>query len=93
VRAVAAERRDRDQANDILIAAVCPGLVDNPLSRPWFDDFSKAQTPAQAAIALIDLLLADRVDPATYGELGPFRPGCCPWHDGTPPRRQDQLTA
>jgi carbonyl reductase 1 len=90
VRAVAAQRRDRDLADDILIAAVCPGLVDTPLSRPWFDDFSQAQTPAQAAGALIDLLLSDRVDPATYGELVRFGQ-VLPWHDGTPPRRQDQL--
>jgi len=89
VRAVAAQRRDRDLADDILIAAVCPGLVDTPLSRPWFDDFSQAQTPVQAASALIDLLLTDRVDPATYGELVRFDQ-VLPWHDGTPPRRQDQ---
>jgi NAD(P)-dependent dehydrogenase (short-subunit alcohol dehydrogenase family) len=90
VRAVAARRRASDVPEGTLIAAVCPGLVDTPTSRPWFDDFSQAQTPAQAAQAVLDLLLAERLDPATYGELIRFGQ-VLPWHDGTPPRYQDQL--
>ncbi|MEU8225981.1 SDR family NAD(P)-dependent oxidoreductase [Kribbella sp. NPDC048915] len=69
VRAVAAERRERDLAAGTLVASVCPGLVDTRASRPWFDDFSRAQTPAAAAVPIADLILADRVDPAWYGEL------------------------
>ncbi|MEV4053918.1 SDR family NAD(P)-dependent oxidoreductase [Amycolatopsis sp. NPDC049688] len=68
VRAVAAERRDTDLANGTLVAAVCPGLVDTRASRPWFSDFSQAQTPDEAARKVLDLVFAD-VDPATYGEL------------------------
>jgi carbonyl reductase 1 len=45
VRAVAAQRRAADLAEGTLIAAVCPGLVDTRASRPWFDDYSHAQTP------------------------------------------------
>jgi NAD(P)-dependent dehydrogenase (short-subunit alcohol dehydrogenase family) len=90
VRAVAAQRRASDIPEGSLIAAVCPGLVDTPLSRPWFDDFSRAQTPTQAARAVLDLVLSDRVDPATYGELVRFG-GVLPWHDGTPSRHRDQL--
>jgi NAD(P)-dependent dehydrogenase (short-subunit alcohol dehydrogenase family) len=90
VRAVAAERRTQDLADGTLVAAVCPGLVDTPTSRPWFDDFSQAQTPEQAARALLDLVLSPQVDPATYGELVRFGK-VLPWHDGTPPRYQDQL--
>jgi NAD(P)-dependent dehydrogenase (short-subunit alcohol dehydrogenase family) len=90
VRAVAAQRRASDIPEGSLVAAVCPGLVDTPLSRPWFDDFSRAQTPAQAARAVLDLVLSDRVDPATYGELVRFG-GVLPWHDGTPSRHRDQL--
>jgi len=41
----------------ILINAVCPGLVDTEASRPWFDDMSGAQTPDQAAVPIVDLLL------------------------------------
>ncbi|QNE20950.1 SDR family NAD(P)-dependent oxidoreductase [Kribbella qitaiheensis] len=69
VRAVAARRREADLPQNTLIASVCPGLVDTRASRPWFDDFSQARTPEQAAVPILDLVLADRVDPATYGEL------------------------
>lgn len=83
VRAVARERRDTDLAAGTLVAAVCPGLVDTPTSRPWFDDFSRARTPEQAAAAVLDFVLADPVDPATYGEL--VRYGTVlPWHSGRP---------
>jgi carbonyl reductase 1 len=72
VRVVAAERREHDLAEGTLLAAVCPGLIDTAASRPWFDDMSQAQTPEQAAQALLDLALAPSVDPATYGELVRF---------------------
>jgi carbonyl reductase 1 len=68
VRAVAAQRRATDLRTDTLIAAVCPGLVDTPTSRPWFDDFSQARTPAAAAAAVLDFVLAP-VNPTTYGQL------------------------
>ena len=69
VRAVARERRSQDLAEDRLIASVCPGLVDTATSRPWFDDFSQAKTPEQAAKDLLDFILATPVDPEMYGEL------------------------
>ncbi|MEV0285305.1 SDR family NAD(P)-dependent oxidoreductase [Kribbella sp. NPDC050820] len=69
VRAVAAARRSGDLAAGTLVAAVCPGLVDTRASRPWFDDFSQAKSPAEAVVPIVDLILADRVDPAMYGEL------------------------
>jgi hypothetical protein len=83
VRAVAAQRRAADLAEGTLVAAVCPGLVDTRASRPWFDDYSRAQTPEQAARAVLDLILAGRLDPATYGELIQFGQ-VLPWHSGTP---------
>ena len=70
-RAVAARRRAADLAEGTLLAAVCPGLVDTRASRPWFDDFSRAQTPEQAARAVLDLILAGRPDPATDAESSP----------------------
>jgi NAD(P)-dependent dehydrogenase (short-subunit alcohol dehydrogenase family) len=69
VRAVAAERRERDLAENTLVASVCPGLVDTRASRPWFDDFSQAKSPADAVVPIADLILAEHVDPAQYGEL------------------------
>ncbi|WP_432946591.1 SDR family NAD(P)-dependent oxidoreductase [Kribbella sp. CA-253562] len=68
VRAVAAERRTADLASGTVVAAVCPGLVDTRASRPWFDDFSHARTPAAAVEPLLDFVLRP-ADPATYGEL------------------------
>ncbi|MFF7135726.1 SDR family NAD(P)-dependent oxidoreductase [Streptomyces sp. NPDC008196] len=90
VRAVAAERRARDLAAGSLIASVCPGMVDTATSRPWFSDYSQAQTPAQAAEAVLDLVFTEHVDPALYGEL--IRDGkALDWHDGTPPVEQDRM--
>ena len=90
VRAVAAQRRAADLAGGTLVAAACPGLVDTRASRPWFDDYSRAQTPELAARAVLDLILADRPDPTTYGELVQFGQ-VLPWHSGTPFPSQDQM--
>jgi len=90
VRAVAAERREHDLVTGTLVASVCPGMVDTATSRPWFSDYSHAQSPSQAAVAVLDLIFAERVDPALYGELVRFG-AALPWHDGTPPVEQDKL--
>ncbi|MER7688857.1 SDR family NAD(P)-dependent oxidoreductase [Streptomyces sp. NPDC097610] len=90
VRAVAAEHRERDLADGTLIASVCPGMVDTATSRPWFSDFSQAQSPSEAARAVLDLVFTELVDPALYGELIRFGKAL-PWHDGTPPVEQDRL--
>ncbi|MEV5172512.1 SDR family NAD(P)-dependent oxidoreductase [Streptomyces flaveolus] len=90
VRAVAAGRREKDLSDGTLIAAVCPGMVDTATSRPWFSDYSRAQSPAQAAEAVLDLVFAERVDPALYGELVRFGEAL-DWYGGTPPVEQDRL--
>ncbi|WP_328363427.1 SDR family NAD(P)-dependent oxidoreductase [Streptomyces sp. NBC_00445] len=90
VRAVAAERHENDLADGTLIAAVCPGMVDTATSRPWFSDYSHAQSPARAAEALLDLVFADHVDPALYGELVRFGKAL-DWYGGTPPVEQDRM--
>jgi NAD(P)-dependent dehydrogenase (short-subunit alcohol dehydrogenase family) len=83
VGAVARQRRDADLRDGTLVAAVCPGLVDTPASRPWLTDFSQARTPAQAAASVLDFVLAKPADPARYGEL--VRHGrVLPWLSGTP---------
>jgi NAD(P)-dependent dehydrogenase (short-subunit alcohol dehydrogenase family) len=71
VRVLARERSHKDQANGTFIAAVCPGLVDTAASRPWFDNMDQAQTPAEAAVALLRLAL-DPVPAEMYGELVQF---------------------
>ncbi|MFB7719163.1 SDR family NAD(P)-dependent oxidoreductase [Nocardia sp. NPDC056100] len=67
VRTLAALRRETDSARGILIAALCPGMMNTPTSALWWD-VATAPTPAQAATALLDLAF-DPVDPAHYGEL------------------------
>jgi NAD(P)-dependent dehydrogenase (short-subunit alcohol dehydrogenase family) len=71
VRVLARERRTVDQQHDTLVAAVCPGMIDTGASRPWFD-MTNAQTPAQAAVALVNLALNPAVDASFYGELVQF---------------------
>ncbi|MFC9283197.1 SDR family NAD(P)-dependent oxidoreductase [Streptomyces collinus] len=90
VRAVAAERRAHDLAAGTLIASVCPGMVDTATSRPWFSDYSQAQSPAEAARAVLGLVFADGADPALYGELVRFGEPL-PWHGGTPLVEQDRM--
>jgi carbonyl reductase 1 len=72
VRAFARSRRDADLAENRLIMALCPGLIDTDASRPWFADMSSAQTPAEAAAWPVELVLGDEFDPAFYGELVQF---------------------
>jgi NAD(P)-dependent dehydrogenase (short-subunit alcohol dehydrogenase family) len=67
VRALARQRREQDAARGILIAAVCPGMMNTPTSAVWWN-VSDAPTPAQAAIPLLDLAL-EPIKPGHYGEL------------------------
>jgi NAD(P)-dependent dehydrogenase (short-subunit alcohol dehydrogenase family) len=83
VRALARERRGEDPAQGRLLMALCPGLIDTDASRPWFDDMSAAQTPAQAASWPVELTLAPEFDPAFYGELVQFGK-VLPWETGVP---------
>jgi NAD(P)-dependent dehydrogenase (short-subunit alcohol dehydrogenase family) len=71
VRALAHQRRDADLPRGILLAAVCPGMIDTGASRPWFD-VSRAQTPMQAAGPVVDLALSSQRAEGHYGELVRF---------------------
>jgi carbonyl reductase 1 len=81
VRALARQRRQSDLAENKLIMALCPGLIDTDASRPWFEDMSSAQTPAQAAAWPVDLVASPSFDPAFYGELVQFGK-ILPWETG-----------
>ncbi|GAA3796100.1 SDR family NAD(P)-dependent oxidoreductase [Amycolatopsis tucumanensis] len=70
VRALATQRRDTDLARGILLAAVCPGMINTLTSALWWD-VRDAPSPAQAATALLDLVL-EPVKPEHYGELVRF---------------------
>jgi NAD(P)-dependent dehydrogenase (short-subunit alcohol dehydrogenase family) len=71
VRVLARQRRADDLAQGRLLVSVCPGMIDTPSSRPWFD-MTGAQTPRQAAVALLRLAIGPAPDPAYYGELVRF---------------------
>ena len=71
VRVLAGERRGRSERRNIFLAAVCPGMIDTAASRSWFD-MSQAQTPAEAAVPLLELVLGPTPDPKLYGELVRF---------------------
>jgi carbonyl reductase 1 len=83
VRAVARQRRTTDLAENKLLMALCPGLIDTDASRPWFADMSQAQTPAQAASWPVKLALDPTFDPTFYGELVQFGK-VLPWESGIP---------
>ncbi|MFC9691090.1 SDR family NAD(P)-dependent oxidoreductase [Kribbella sp. NPDC056951] len=67
VRTLAARRRTEDVARGIVLAAVCPGMMNTPTSALWWD-VSTAPTPAEAAVPLLDLAL-EPADPDHYGQL------------------------
>jgi NAD(P)-dependent dehydrogenase (short-subunit alcohol dehydrogenase family) len=82
VRALAKQRRAQDGKHGILIAAVCPGMMNTPTSGKWWD-VSDAPSPADAAVALLNLAF-DAVNPGHYGQL--VRDGqVLPWATGAPP--------
>jgi len=83
VRAAARERRVQDLAEDKLVMALCPGLIDTAASRPWFEDMSRAQSPAEAAHWPVELALAGEFDAEFYGELVQFG-RVLAWESGMP---------
>ncbi|WP_437730417.1 SDR family NAD(P)-dependent oxidoreductase [Sorangium sp. So ce1335] len=74
----ARERRDEAAERGIVIAALCPGLVDTDASRPWFDDMSSAQSPADAAKNVLWICTQPAASPPVYGELVQHR-RIIPW--------------
>ena len=79
VRALAGQRREHDVTRGILLASVCPGMMNTPTSGMWWD-VSDAPGPAEAAVALLDLAFDD-VNPDHYGQL--VRSGnVLPWAPG-----------
>jgi carbonyl reductase 1 len=67
VRTLARQRHADDADRDILLAAVCPGMMNTPTSAAWWD-VSEAPTPAQAACAVLDLVWRP-TNPEHYGQL------------------------
>jgi carbonyl reductase 1 len=78
MKIMAHRMRDEARRRGILIDAVCPGLVDTAASRPWFEDMSSAQTPAQAAMDVLWLAMLPAETAEPYGELVRHR-SSLPW--------------
>ena len=78
IKILARLMRDEASKKGILINAVCPGMVDTEASRPWFDDMSSAQSPAQAAVDVIWLAMLPPRTETPYGELVQHRE-VLPW--------------
>lgn len=71
-------RQDEAARRGLLIAALCPGLVDTEASRPWFDDMSSAQSPADAAKNVLWICAQPEASRHLYGELVQHR-RIIPW--------------
>jgi carbonyl reductase 1 len=69
MRVFARDLQEDARERDILINAVCPGLVDTAASRPWFDNMHEAQSPDEAAEDVIWLAMLPKGTTEPYGEL------------------------
>ena len=78
MRVLARELADEREDRDILVNAVCPGLIDTDASRPWFDDMSGAASPDQGAVDVVRLATLPAGTLAPYGELVQYRK-IIPW--------------
>ncbi|WP_437618827.1 SDR family NAD(P)-dependent oxidoreductase [Sorangium sp. So ce1151] len=78
MKVVARQRQAEAAQRGLLIAALCPGLVDTDASRPWFDDMSSAQSPADAAKNVLWICTQPVESPQVYGELVQHRQ-IIPW--------------
>ena len=72
-RILARELRPEAERRDLLVDAVCPGLVDTEASRPWFSDMSRARSPDDAAADLVWLATLPPGTRVPYGELVRYR--------------------
>jgi NAD(P)-dependent dehydrogenase (short-subunit alcohol dehydrogenase family) len=82
IRALARQRREQDIARGILVAAVCPGMMNTPTSAQWWD-VGAAPGPAEVAVSLLDRILQP-LRPEQYGEL--LRSGhVLPWKPNSQP--------
>lgn len=78
MKVMARMMRSAAEERDIVINAVCPGLVNTEASRPWFADMSTAQSPDQAAVDVVWLATLPMGTRHPYGELVQHRQ-VIPW--------------
>ena len=73
VKVLSREMRAEAGQRDILINAVCPGMMDTEASRPWFKDMSGAKQPEEAAGDVVWLATLPAGTRQPYGELVQYR--------------------
>lgn len=78
IRIMARLQGEEARRKGILVNAACPGLVDTDASRPWFEDMSSAQSPAQAALDVVWLATLPAGTTNPHGELVQHRK-VIPW--------------
>ncbi len=69
MKVLAREMSGEREETGVLVAAVCPGLVNTDASRPWFSDMSQAQAPDTAAEPIVALALSSPSAALPHGEL------------------------
>jgi carbonyl reductase 1 len=69
MKVFAREMTPRRDLDGLLVAAVCPGLIDTEASRPWFADMSRAVSPEQGAEPIVALACSNPEADIPYGEL------------------------
>jgi carbonyl reductase 1 len=69
MKVFAREMAHRRDADGLLVAAVCPGLIDTEASRPWFADMSRALSPEAGAEPIVALALSNGQEHLPYGQL------------------------
>ena len=74
VRAIARKRRESDLERGILLASVCPGMIDTPASRPWFDMAAPRLPPRPPDRLSISRSAARSMLPCTESSYGSVRP-------------------
>jgi NAD(P)-dependent dehydrogenase (short-subunit alcohol dehydrogenase family) len=80
MRVAARESKESRVADELFIAAVCPGLLNTEASRPWFDDMSHALSTDEGAVDILWLLTPEANREKYYGELVQFRK-IVPWKE------------
>lgn len=78
IKILANAKKQEAKEKNIMICAICPGLVDTDASRPWFDDMSFAKSPLEAAVDVIWLATNPEFSEKYYGELVQYRK-VVPW--------------
>jgi NAD(P)-dependent dehydrogenase (short-subunit alcohol dehydrogenase family) len=83
MRIFARDFREDARRRNIMINAVCPGLLDTEASRPWFTNMEHAKQPDEAVDDLLWLANQQEWNEAAYGTMFQYRQEI-PWNSQEP---------